>query len=478
MQLALWKKHLSDDRNMAVVVITLLSAFLLATMGMFSAAMAEDVVTVTYWDFRGHTADLVAEMIADFNANIGKTQGIQIELSNHQRKYDQILAMSLDSGDLPDLFVQREQFIERCTQENLLIPIEEMPGGPEFLTAYGVKETFLPNLHVINGKTYSVPTRQITIKLVYNKELFVKAGLVDAAGQPTPPKTWQDVREYAKKITALEPGVTYGIIFPMKGSATGDYTYFWDWKIIRPFAASLGQYYFDFQKGQYNFSAFKPGLELALALKQDGSVAPGELSISDDAARVRFGQEGTIGMYVAATWDVGVFNDQYPAKIDWGVAEVPVLDTQATYKNLATVVPGVVISAAVKKKDLAKVMAVFQYLHSDAWLARLYEEAKDMPVRQAVISAAKKTPDKKGWVEFSQNPHTAVLPLVPNNLLTVSGPLWYQVFQDIYDGRQEMDAALADLDQRYNAAYQAAIADGKLAQDTFLIPEFDLRILP
>ncbi|MDX3103197.1 ABC transporter substrate-binding protein [Nonomuraea angiospora] len=58
-----------------------------------------------------------------------------------------------------------------------------------------------------DGKVYGVPNVHYGVGLVYNRALFTKAGL----DPDTPPKTWAEVREAAKKIAALGPGyVGYG----------------------------------------------------------------------------------------------------------------------------------------------------------------------------------------------------------------------------------------------------------------------------
>ncbi|MFB9708163.1 ABC transporter substrate-binding protein [Streptosporangium sandarakinum] len=53
-----------------------------------------------------------------------------------------------------------------------------------------------------DGKVYGLPTDGYGMGLVYNRDVFTKAGLDPA----NPPKTWAEVREAAKKISALGPG--------------------------------------------------------------------------------------------------------------------------------------------------------------------------------------------------------------------------------------------------------------------------------
>lgn len=58
-----------------------------------------------------------------------------------------------------------------------------------------------------DGKVYGVPNVHYGVGLVYNRKLFAQAGL----DPDSPPTTWAEVREAARKIAALGPGhVGYG----------------------------------------------------------------------------------------------------------------------------------------------------------------------------------------------------------------------------------------------------------------------------
>ncbi|MBR6849880.1 MAG: extracellular solute-binding protein, partial [Lachnospiraceae bacterium] len=66
-----------------------------------------------------------------------------------------------------------------------------------------------------NGKTYTVPITAGPQGLLYNKDLFKAAGLVDENGEPTPPETFDELVEYAKILTDVGKK-QYGIILPLK----------------------------------------------------------------------------------------------------------------------------------------------------------------------------------------------------------------------------------------------------------------------
>ena len=51
-----------------------------------------------------------------------------------------------------------------------------------------------------DGKVYGLPFLQSGISLVWNKKLFSEAGL----DPETPPKTWEELREFAKQLTKAD----------------------------------------------------------------------------------------------------------------------------------------------------------------------------------------------------------------------------------------------------------------------------------
>ncbi|ROO84272.1 ABC-type glycerol-3-phosphate transport system substrate-binding protein [Actinocorallia herbida] len=70
-----------------------------------------------------------------------------------------------------------------------------------------VNPLFLQTLKDAEGRLYGLPRKAYTMGLVYNRKLFSAAGL----NPDSPPNTWAEVRDAAKKISALGDGVVgYG----------------------------------------------------------------------------------------------------------------------------------------------------------------------------------------------------------------------------------------------------------------------------
>jgi multiple sugar transport system permease protein len=55
-----------------------------------------------------------------------------------------------------------------------------------------------------SGRPYGIPVSVDNRALFYNKDLFRRAGLVDAKGEPTPPRDWDELREYGRRLTEYD----------------------------------------------------------------------------------------------------------------------------------------------------------------------------------------------------------------------------------------------------------------------------------
>ncbi|WP_010281004.1 ABC transporter substrate-binding protein [Bacillus timonensis] len=68
------------------------------------------------------------------------------------------------------------------------------------------------DLGLYNDKQFSIPLLGEVIALNVRKDLMKEAGLTDNEGNPIPPKSWDELYDYAKKLTKKESGsTTYGL---------------------------------------------------------------------------------------------------------------------------------------------------------------------------------------------------------------------------------------------------------------------------
>ncbi len=434
-----------------------------STSAQTSAKPEVKMDTIKVWTNSAHSKDVMTQLVENFNNKEGKEKGITIEYTVHGGDYAQTLDMALAAGQVSEIFL-RSGIVSTYASKGYLIALDDLPGGPEFIKSYG-NDVKNPSF-MYEGKIYDVPISVSNIKLLYNKELFKKAGIVDEKGEAKPPKTWAEMREYAKKLTNPAEKV-YGLGIPLKFSG------YFNWELLRPFASSIGHEIFDHKTGKFNFVDFKPAAEFIQGIYQDKSYFPGMEGLDNDQARAQFA-EGRIAMKFGANWDVGVLNDQFPAKIEWGAADVPVLDVNKRYKEFASVNGCAVVSAVAKDKDLNKIMDVYKFLNSDEVLVKLYEESKSMPYKKDIVNLAKKQPEKKGWDDFGKIDNIYLTVGTPS--VKIEGEDHTKVFTKILLGTTPIDEALADLDKRYNAALEKDVNSGALKLDGYVNPEFDISI--
>ncbi|MDF2924508.1 MAG: extracellular solute-binding protein family 1 [Paenibacillaceae bacterium] len=416
--------------------------------------------TIRVMTNQGDTKEVVTRLVDEFNKGTGKEKGIVIEYTVEGGDYKNVIDMALASGQAPDMFnVQGSRY--PYIQAGNLMALEDLPLSKGFLEQY--KDKTSPMIEIFDGKTYALPFKLTTIGLIYNKELFKKAGLVDEKGEAKPPKTWTEVTDYAKKLTNPKEKV-YGFALPIKWGG------FWDW-YVSPSVTPLGKPTFSNPDMKYDFSVMKQGLEWVMQLKKDQSYFPGAEGLDNDPARAQFA-EGRIGMMMGASWDVGVLSDQFPTKSDWGVAAIPLYEGQTgRYKQNATRESFVEVSSAAKKNNLEKVAIVYEWFNSKEFISRLYEEGQIIPLDSAYIQNTKVKNNKKGWEDFAKLAEVSRGSQLPQpSGLKLEGDTPTQVYNKIWAGVVSIDDGLADLTKRYNAALQTAIASGTVKPELLKLP--------
>jgi multiple sugar transport system substrate-binding protein len=117
----------------------------------------------------------------------------------------QTFSAKLAGGQLEDVFYVYFTDPQALIRKRQASDISKYLG--DFPNTKDVKPELMRIFSDADGKVYGLPSQNYSMGLVYNRQLFTKAGLDPA----NPPKTWAEVREAAKKLTALGGGVTgYG----------------------------------------------------------------------------------------------------------------------------------------------------------------------------------------------------------------------------------------------------------------------------
>src|SRR5947199_622667 len=125
-----------------------------------------------------------------------------IQIEPHEGFMDpKTFSAKLAGGQLEDVyyvyFTDPAQIIARHQAADITEAVKSVPHVND------LKPELLDNFRDAQGKLYGLPTMNYTMGLLYSRPLFQKAGL----DPDKPPRTWDEVREAAKKISALGNGI-------------------------------------------------------------------------------------------------------------------------------------------------------------------------------------------------------------------------------------------------------------------------------
>lgn len=283
----------------SVVVVT-------ASLALAATGQAQQKVTLDFWVPGAATEQPYYEkLIAEFE-RLNPTVDVRLQIFAGTQYFNAI-NLAFRSNSEPDV-LRVAPFgnlpLSRWVEQGWLLPLNP------YLTTE-VLGRFAPSLFIegtvkFNNRIYSLPYKRpdITpVMLGYNPKILAEAGL------PGPPKTWNELRSYAKKITETGNGRYYGMGFQAKLDP-GPYAGF-----LATAGGFIGQAgtALNYKTGRYeaDHPAMVGAVELLRAMNlEDRSVIPGWEGMDHSALADNFAQ-GKLGMFFAQDWMAGAFAGRY-----------------------------------------------------------------------------------------------------------------------------------------------------------------------
>ncbi|MBQ9307297.1 MAG: extracellular solute-binding protein [Clostridia bacterium] len=418
--------------------ISLLVAMVMALSIIVAAvpAMADKTV-ITYWSNDRHDEAYMSEVIDKFNA---EHDDIEINMVIMTDDFENSILLAIDGGTAPDIVGQAVTIKNMVDYDAVVDLTPYIEKDEEYQKVNDPFNHKYEGLNAIGDAIYWVPSGQRSgVRIEYNK------ALLEASGFEGIPATLPEYIEMAKKITedgkANDP-VTYGIGFTSSSPFE---------RQLEMMAQVSGVFYYDYANGKFDFTGYKPFLEAGRELV---AVAyPDQQGV--DNMRAQFAA-GAFALWGNASQEAGVFTSQFPiTDFEWGVSPVPSLDGEI--KGALQVNPnkGYLILKSSKNQDAA--WEVVRYLQSEEVLVGYMEGGFDLPITSYIDERVDKS--KMGRMgEFSLLDYESVYPAVPTiNLLgdDYRTTLWNAIM-----GYIDIDEAIADLNTRYNQAYDEDVSLG------------------
>jgi len=361
------------------------------------------VVKISIWTHHRHMASCLQDLVDKFNRTEGRKKGIHVSLRIIGDDSWNIFHEAQNREEGPDLY--SSGFITGYANPfsaGALTWFDELPGFDEWKQQWP-EWYWIEGLTTYEGHVFALPIQVFNSRLIYNRDLFRAIG----RDPDQPPRSYDELRQIAKEITAYGAGRVYGFAYcgadmwPLEwmpsqwAEANGDPA-FWDWK-----------------NGKWDMQGYFRVFDLLLKLYEDGSLFPGVTALSNDALRGQFAQ-GRIGMFMGEAWDVGVLNDQFPAEFDWGVAPIPTYDGKFHGKSRAMMLAGF-WNLNKQSRNKLEAWEVVKWFSRYEVRGFMYEKGIHIDTDPMVVEKyVEKTPKSKGFTEFAESLRQDYLGTYPN----------------------------------------------------------------
>ncbi|MCU6796729.1 MULTISPECIES: ABC transporter substrate-binding protein [Paenibacillus] len=397
---------------------------------------------ISYWTIDRHDADYMKEVIKKFN---DANPDIEVEMTVLADNFNQAVDIAYASKQAPD--VLRTNDFLGFVKKGYLLPINDLMND-DLKKRYA--NLMVEESNMVEGKIYSLPNTGQFWRLIYNVDLFEKAGIKE------PPKTVAEMVDAAKKITEANKDVgAYGFAENFK-SASSAFA-----RISNPISSFSGTSIVDgynYKTGQFDFSVYKPIAEALYQMKKDGSLLPGVESLDIDPLRAQFAA-GKIGMYFNHSGEPGVFQNQFPTKIRWAAALPPTLDGKQS--GTVSVIAGNYVGISKDTPNKEKAWKFMEYLANINFQKEYHEKGFGISVVPDVNATANKPtiPGIDGFLPSKYDALYSPTPLSVTEAKVEGVKTGNAITKYMLEGG-DVDKMLTDLTTRYNAALEKARASG------------------
>ncbi|HYY11341.1 MAG TPA: sugar ABC transporter substrate-binding protein [Kineosporiaceae bacterium] len=287
----------------------------------------------------------------------------------------------------------------------------------------------------LDGKLYAVPLSAEASVLYYNKTLFKKAGL----DPEKPPTTYQQVIDYAKKITALG-GDTKGYYFSGACAGCNIFT-------LAPYVWASGGDVLKDGKPTLNSPEVKDALNFYRQLWVDGSIPAGAKTDDGKFFSAPFANNN-IGMVGSGAYFVGVLKGS-KTPVDFGVAPLP-----GKTGGSSSFAGGDTISVASGAKNPDGAFEFLRWVTDDGQKF-IAKQGLAVPIRSD-IATSDYVPQDPRYKLLADQMNVGRVPysVVENALFNDGSGPWSQMIQKaVFDG--DVDAAQAEAQKAAEAIVEA-----------------------
>ena len=299
-------------KTMAMALAGLMLTSMAGTTALTAEAENDDVMELTMYfpvSVGGGPDALIDALCEEYHKENPNVKVTPVYAGSYADTRTKVQA-AIKGGNTPDLAIMFSIDLYSLLSMDAIADIDSFcttDADKEWLN--GFYDGFMMNSR--DGETtYGIPWQRSTIVLYYNKDAFEAAGL----DPEQPPKTWDELKEDAKKLTITENGQTtqYGIQIPSDGYA------YW---MLQTFCVEQNGFNLMNETGTetyYDDERTAKGLEFWKSLADDGSMPEGIVAWATTPSDFL---EGKTAMMYHTTGNLT--NVKNNASFNFGVAMLP-----------------------------------------------------------------------------------------------------------------------------------------------------------
>ena len=299
-------------KTMAMALAGLMLTSMAGTTALTAKAENDDVMELTMYfpvSVGGGPDTLIDALCEEYHKENPNVKVTPVYAGSYADTRTKVQA-AIKGGNTPDLAIMFSIDLYSLLSMDAIADIDSFcttDADKEWLN--GFYDGFMMNSR--DGETtYGIPWQRSTIVLYYNKDAFEAAGL----DPEQPPKTWDELKEDAKKLTITENGQTtqYGIQIPSDGYA------YW---MLQTFCVEQNGFNLMNETGTetyYDDERTAKGLEFWKSLADDGSMPEGIVAWATTPSDFL---EGKTAMMYHTTGNLT--NVKNNASFNFGVAMLP-----------------------------------------------------------------------------------------------------------------------------------------------------------
>lgn len=415
------------------------------------------VEKVTYYCTIGAYLDTLTAAVDEWNAGEGAEKGVYIEITSNINDGSAGCEILMQAGTFFDIMdgTNNQAWVLNGWVKDLYELVETDEEFAQMVADY--EEYFVPGLEVVNDMLVGLPLEVVPIKLAVNTDLLDEYGYEI-------PKTIDEMVDVAIGIYEQSGGESYG----WGGTK---WSVMCRRHLLKPVVNSTGTTWWDPNTGTYDFTPFKKIIEAYAEMYQAGAVL-GLDDLDIDPIRAEFAA-GKVAFWTAPAYDVSVYTAQFPAECNWAVIDFPTYEEgEAPYcglylNRMSQGICAVTYDNATEAHQKA-VLEAYKFLNSDELNARIYANGGMIPYKADLIANTEVVVDIPQWAPMGDITNYTGCPVFPDSIIPLEGDNYDTVLREVIRGNLSFDEAAADLNERYNAAFQEAVEDPDINTDMYI----------